>query len=290
MILSFNLMNRFVYITLIIALVGICVAAGRRPVTLFMVGDSTMADKTELEISPERGWGQLLPSYLQGNIVVQNHAMNGRSTKSFIDEGRWDEVLRRAHKGDIVVLQFGHNDAKESDPKRYASVEDYQRNLTRMIQDAQAKKMHVILCTPVCRRYFKNGEFYLHHGGYPDAAREVAKQMHVTFVDMEHLTQDWLIGLGDEASKAYYMNVAAGECKKFPDGKTDNTHYRENGAMAAAGLFVQALEKEHIKWLKPYLNYRADAAPVYTVFCRPDFKSDKTVRVESDMKSFKDNQ
>jgi len=281
-------MKQFGYLSSIVLLLLLCVAAQKRPVTIFMVGDSTMADKTELEISPERGWGQLLPTYLQGNIVVQNHAMNGRSTKSFLDEGRWDEVMRRAHKGDIVVLQFGHNDAKVSDPKRYASVEDYKHNLTRMIQDAQAKKMHVILCTPVCRRYFKNGEFYLHHGGYPDAARELAQQMHVTLVDMEHLTQDWLISLGDEASKAYFMNVPAGECKKFPDGKTDNTHYRENGAMVAAGMFVEALAGMNLKWMKPYLHFEADASPLYSTFCRPDFKSDRTVKVESDMKSFKE--
>jgi len=288
MMLSFNLMKQIISFCAVVAMLMLCVAAGKSPVTIFMVGDSTMADKTELEISPERGWGQLLPSYLKGNIVVQNHAMNGRSTKSFVVEGRWEEVLRRAKKGDIVVLQFGHNDAKVSDPKRYASVEDYTANLTRMIQEAKDKKMHVILCTPVCRRYFKNGEFYLHHGGYPDAARQVALKMQVPLVDMEQLTQQWLMGLGDEASKAYFMNVAAGECKKFPEGKVDNTHYRENGAMVAAGLFVQEVEKQHIKCLLPYLNYKADAAPTYTTFCRPDFKSDKTVKVESDMKSFKD--
>lgn len=281
-------MKQFGYLSSIVLLLLLCVAAQKRPVTIFMVGDSTMADKTELEISPERGWGQLLPTYLQGNIQVQNHAMNGRSTKSFLNEGRWDEVMRRAHKGDIVVLQFGHNDAKEADPKRYASVEDYKHNLTLMIRDAQAKKMHIILCTPVCRRYFKNGEFYMHHGGYPDAARQVAKEMQVTLVDMERLTQNWLVGLGDEASKSYFMNVPAGECKKFPDGKTDNTHYRENGAIAAAGMFVQTLDSMTIKWMKPYLHYHTDAKPVYTVFCRPDFKSDRTVRVESDMKSFKE--
>ncbi|MCQ2341481.1 MAG: rhamnogalacturonan acetylesterase [Paludibacteraceae bacterium] len=281
-------MRKIVSIGILVSVLLVWVAASKKPVTMFMVGDSTMADKTELDISPERGWGQLLPTYLKGRIVVQNHAMNGRSTKSFVDEGRWAEVLRRAHKGDIVVLQFGHNDAKVSDPKRYASVEDYTRNLTRMINEAQAQQLHVILCTPVCRRYFKKGEFYLHHGDYPKAAREVAQATNVPLIDMEQLTQEWLIGLGDEASKAYFMNVPAGECIKFPEGKTDNTHYRENGAMAAAGIFVQALAKANIKWVKPYLNYRPNAKPVYSTFCRPDFKSDKTVKVESDMKSFKE--
>lgn len=258
---------------MVAVLICMCVAMSKRPVTIFMVGDSTMADKTELDISPERGWGQVLPTYLKGNILVQNHAMNGRSTKSFVDEGRWDEVMNRARKGDIVVLQFGHNDAKEADPKRYASVEDYARNLTRMIREAQDRKMRVILCTPVCRRYFKDGVFCLNHGGYPDAARKVAGEMQVPLIDMEMLTRDWLTGVGDEASKAYYMHVAAGEYEKFPEGKTDNTHYRESGALVAAGLFVQALEKQGIQWMQPYLNYQQEAEVRYTTFCRPDFKS-----------------
>lgn len=258
------MMKRIYIISALALLLVLTLAATKKNVTMFMVGDSTMADKTELDISPERGWGQLLPTYLKGNIILQNHAKNGRSTKSFLDEGRWAEVMRRAHKGDIVVIQFGHNDAKESDPKRYASVEDYTANLTKMVREAQAKKMHVILCTPVCRRYFKNGEFYLHHGDYPAAAKQVAQTMQVPLIDMETLTKNWLIGLGDEASKAYYMNVAAGECSKFPEGKTDNTHYREAGALTAAGLFVQALAQTDLKWVKKYLNYQADAAPVYT--------------------------
>lgn len=282
-------MYRYGYWILIPLLAVFLSAFRHQPVTLFLVGDSTMADKTELTISPERGWGQLLPTYLKGNIVVQNHAMNGRSTKSFVDEGRWAEVMRRARGGDIVVLQFGHNDAKQSDPKRYASPEDYERNLTRMVEQAQAKGMHVILCTPVARRYFKNGAFYFHHGDYPARAKAVAAKMNVPLVDMEQLTAQWLQALGDEASKAYFMNVAAGECTKFPDGKIDNTHYRENGALAAAGLFVQEVNKQHIACLIKYVARKPHKEPVYTVFCRPEFRSDGTVKVESDMQSFKDN-
>ncbi|MCQ2348087.1 MAG: rhamnogalacturonan acetylesterase [Paludibacteraceae bacterium] len=264
-------MRKSFYLVCMAVALLLCGAATKRPVTLFMVGDSTMADKTELDISPERGWGQLLPTYLKGNIILQNHAMNGRSTKSFLDEGRWAEVMRRARKGDIVVIQFGHNDAKVSDPTRYASVEDYTANLTKMVREAQQKKLHVILCTPVARRYFKNGEFYFHHGDYPTAAKQVAHDMRVPLIDMEQLTAAWLQSIGDDASKPYYMNVPAGECTKFPEGKIDNTHYREQGALMAAQLFVQTVEQQHLPWLKRYLNYRPGATPVYSTFCRPSF-------------------
>ena len=129
-----------------------------------MIGDSTMADKTELDISPERGWGQLFPTYLTEDIIVENHAMNGRSTKSFLDEGRWDSVTSRIRKGDIVLIQFGHNDQKITDPKRYASIEDYQQNLIAMIEQAKKKGASVILCTPISRRSFnRTGEFIPKH-------------------------------------------------------------------------------------------------------------------------------
>lgn len=280
-------MKKIYFLSILVATMCL-LSAGKRPVTLFMCGDSTMADKTELDISPERGWGQLFPSYLKGNIVVQNHAMNGRSTKSFIDEGRWQVVLDRMHKGDWVILQFGHNDSKISDPKRYASIEDYENNLIRMVEEAQDKGAFVMIATPISRRYFKDGVWYPRHGGYPEAARRVAAAMRVPCLDLEAATADWLKELGDEASKAYYMNVAPGECTKFPEGKIDNTHLRENGAMAVGAMAVKEMLLLNSRRVLPYLRTDDDIQPVYTVFCRPSFDSDKKVKQESDMKSFKE--
>lgn len=279
-------MKRIVLFSALVACaVLLLTSAGKRPVTLFMVGDSTMADKTELDISPERGWGQLFPSFLQGNIVVENHAMNGRSTKSFRDEGRWQAVLDRIHRGDIVLIQFGHNDSKLSDPKRYASVEDYQTNLIAMVEEAQKKGASVILCTPISRRYFKNGEFHPRHGGYPEAVRRVANYKQVPLLDLEQATAQWIRELGDDASKAYFMNVAPGECSKFPDGKTDNTHLRENGALKVGAMAAQMIVTQKVKPLNKYIQIRENPTPVYTTFCRPEMDSDKTVKVESDLKT-----
>ena len=86
--------------------------ADKSAITIFMIGDSTMADKDLTGGNPERGWGQMLPGFLSEEIRVDNHAVNGRSTKSFIDEGRWDKVLSLLKKGDYVFIQFGHNDEK----------------------------------------------------------------------------------------------------------------------------------------------------------------------------------
>lgn len=259
-------MKKTFFSILLLGVLGLlCISAGKRPVTLFMVGDSTMADKEELDISPERGWGQLFPTYLKGNIVVENHARNGRSTKSFIAQGRWAEVMKRVHRGDIVLIQFGHNDAKQSDPERYTPIADYENNLMQMIEDAQKKHAHVVLCTPISRRYFKNGVFYPRHGGYPEAARRVAKRMNVPLLDLEQSTAEWLTNLGDEASKQYFMNVAPGECLKFPDGKTDNTHLREAGALEVGRQAAEQMKALNIKWLSKYITTEGEV--VYTTPC-----------------------
>ena len=231
-----------------------CISAGKKPVTLFMVGDSTMADKEDMEASPERGWGQLFPTYLKGDIVVQNHARNGRSTKSFMAEGRWAEVLNRAQRNDIVIIQFGHNDAKQEDPKRYANIEDYENNLMTMIEQAKKKHLKVILCTSVSRRSFKEGQYYDTHGAYPEAARRVARRMNVPLLDLHASSSEWVKRMGDEDSKAFFMNVVPGECTKYPEGKEDNTHLREAGALEIGRQAAEMIVNQKIKFLAKYID------------------------------------
>ena len=120
---------------------------------LFMAGDSTMADKP-LDL-PERGWGMVLPRYFKDPAVVRNHAVNGRSTKSFIDEGRWQAVVEQLREDDVVIVQFGHNDEKREDPARYTDPETtFRDNLRRFVSDVRARKASAILATPVARRKF----------------------------------------------------------------------------------------------------------------------------------------
>lgn len=226
-----------------------------------------MADKTELDASPERGWGQLFPTYLTGNIVIENHAKNGRSTKSFLEEHRWEEVLKRIKRGDIVLIEFGHNDTKISDPRRYASIELYEENLMKMVTEAKKKGAKVVLATPISRRYFKEGVFYPRHGGYPEALRRVAKRMDVPCLDLETTTAEWLRSLGDEASKSYYMNVAPGECTKFPEGKIDDTHLKESGALVVGRMAVEQIQALNVKCLKNYVRIPETIEPKYTNPC-----------------------
>ena len=110
--------------TLLLLAAGVGLAGFAQPparFTVYLIGDSTMADKPDPEHNPERGWGQALPRFLDGAVTVRNHAVNGRSSRSFIGEGRWDSVRVRLRKGDYVLVQFGHNDQKVEDSTRYTN-------------------------------------------------------------------------------------------------------------------------------------------------------------------------
>ena len=161
--------------------------------TIHLIGDSTMADKPTEPPNPERGWGQALPRWLNPEFVrVVNHAMNGRSTKSFLDEGRWANVIAMLRPGDFVIIQFGHNDEKDKSPDRYADPWGaYQENLRRFVREARERQAMPILATPVARRKWSNtGELLETHGDYPAAMRAVAGQQHVPLLEMNTLTME----------------------------------------------------------------------------------------------------
>nr|MBP6758930.1 rhamnogalacturonan acetylesterase [Flavobacterium sp.] len=125
-------------ITLFLLLISLnCFA--QKP-TIYGIGDSTMANKVKPEENPERGWGQMLPLFFNDNITIDNRAVNGRSTRSFIAEKRWDDILKTLKKGDYVFIQFGHNDQKEKDSTRYTNPHTaYRHNLIRFVEETRAK-------------------------------------------------------------------------------------------------------------------------------------------------------
>jgi DNA sulfur modification protein DndE len=220
---------------------------------VFMIGDSTMANKP-LDL-PERGWGMALGQFLVDPAMVQNHAVNGRSTKSFIDEGRWDKVLADLKDGDFVIIQFAHNDEKKEDPKRYADpATSFRDNLRRFIRETRAKGGSPLLATPVCRRKFDaTGKLVDTHGDYPAAVRAVAAAEKVPLLDLERATAKWLQAAGDTASRKFFMWIEPGAHPKIPDGRKDDTHFVEAGAKAVAELAVNEIRAQKLplaKWLK----------------------------------------
>lgn len=216
----------------------------QEPVKIYLVGDSTMADKPGTpEENPERGWGQLLPPFFKETVAIDNHAVNGRSSKSFIDEGRWDAIMENLQSGDYVFIQFGHNDQKETDATRYTNPwTGYRRNLEKYVNDTRAKGAHPLILSSIVRRKFnEKGTLIDTHGVYPFVARLVAEQMNVPFIDMQLMTEDYVIKLGPEDSKKIYLWVEPEEYAKFPDGKQDDTHLNLVGATTFAGLVVDAI-------------------------------------------------
>lgn len=212
-------------------------------VTVFLIGDSTMADRPHPEINPYRGWGQLLPTFFDSTVTVRNFAVNGRSTKSFIDEGRWTTVLGQLHAGDYVIIQFGHNDEKREDATRFTDPEtSYRANLERFVREARAKGATPILATSIVRRKFDStGTLQDTHGAYPVVTREVARAMHVPLLDLQQGTA-WLVqSYGPERSKELYAWIPAGTNTMYPNGLQDDTHLTVRGATEVARLAAMAL-------------------------------------------------
>lgn len=240
-------------------------------ITVFMIGDSTMANKSITGGKPERGWGHVLGGFFTEDIIVDNHAVNGRSSKSFIDEGRWDKVLSRIKPGDYVVIQFGHNDEKPKADRHTDPGTTFDANLERFVNESRERGATPILMNAIVRRNFlapcdqpghivasdnqvEGDTLYDTHGAYLDSPRNVAKKLNVPFVDANKITHELVQGLGREESKKLYMWVEPNTVPAVPKGSVDNTHLNIYGARVVAGLLVDAMA-EVMPALAPYVRH-----------------------------------
>ncbi|MBN2236930.1 MAG: rhamnogalacturonan acetylesterase [Bacteroidales bacterium] len=214
-------------------------------ITIYTIGDSTMANKPNPEENPERGWAQMLPMFFDENVVIENYAVNGRSTRSFIDEKRWEEVYNKLKKGDYVFIQFGHNDQKENDPKRYTNPHTaYRNNLILFVKETRKKGAIPIIFSSIARRNFNEvGTLVDTHGEYPMEARLVAQELNVPFIDLQSLTEKMEEAYGVEKSKDLHLHYQVGEIAYYPDGKEDNTHLSVKGATEVAKMAVIQLKE-----------------------------------------------
>lgn len=254
-------------------------------VTIWMAGDSTMADKPIDDEKQERGWGQMLPLMLQGPVKVSNHAKNGQSTKSCLDSGRWDNMMAGVKKGDYVIIQFGHNDEKIKSADRYSAPgTTFDANLARMVRDVKKKGATPILMNSIVRRNFptekvdntkdvsdheagptkvdpkEEGSILVDtHGDYLISPKNVAKKQKAVFIDMNAATHDLVQYLGTEKSKALYMWIPEGKYKFCPKGKIDNTHLNIYGGTVLARIAADSLAKRvpgFAKYVIPKENAR----------------------------------
>lgn len=228
------------YIILIFLLLS---CNSNQEVRILLIGDSTMADKPNPQENPERGWGQMLPDFFDENVILKNYAVNGRSTKSFIDEGKWSDVLSEIRPGDYVFIQFGHNDQKYKDSLRYTNpYTAYRRNLMRFVNESREKGGLPVLFSSIVRRKFNEyGVLEDTHGAYPFIAHQVANELDVPFIDLQLKSEDLVLDLGSEKSKEIYLWVEPGRYTIYPDGKKDDTHFSVKGATEMARLAVEGI-------------------------------------------------
>ena len=231
-------MKRLFLLTICLLFAGVACGGNLR---VHLIGDSTCATKELSKQNPERGWGQLFQPLFDGSVTIRNHAVNGRSTKSFRDEGRWKTVCDGLRPGDYVFIQFGHNDQKQSDSTRYASPVQYAANLSRYVAETRERGAVPVLLTSIVRRRFTDGVLDDTHGPYAAAVRRVAAETGTVLIDAERLTREWVSRLGDEASTAYYMWVEPGTNPRWPDGRQDNTHLNVRGARTVARMIAARL-------------------------------------------------
>jgi lysophospholipase L1-like esterase len=229
-----------------LTLASLLLATGFAPqerIVVYLIGDSTMANKPDPEHNPERGWGQALHEFLDDAVAVDNRAVNGRSTRSFISEGRWDSVRVRLKRGDYVLIQFGHNDQKIEDSTRYTNpYTAYRRNLARFVAESRARGATPVILSSIVRRKFNaSGVLEDTHGVYPFVARTVARETGAPFVDLQQLTEDLVLAAGPERSKALYVWTTAGQFPAFPQERRDDTHLSPRGATEVARLAARAL-------------------------------------------------
>ena len=224
----------------------------QKPVKIFMIGDSTMATKNPQRF-PEKGWGEVFGKYFNSNVTVVNKAMNGRSTKSFMAEGRWDEVMNNLKPGDYVFIEFGHNDEKVTSAKLGTTLDEFSQNLIKYVLDARSKGALPLLLTPIERRIFKNNQLYDSHGGYPDVVRKVAVEFKVPLIDMQSKSRQFILKTGEKESKKLFLHADSAVWANYPKGIADNTHFSEEGAIGMAKLAVEGIKELELP-LKKYLR------------------------------------
>ncbi|MDQ6530433.1 rhamnogalacturonan acetylesterase [Flavobacterium sp. LHD-85] len=255
---------RFFIITLCSVLILSAFSFKSKVTTIYLIGDSTVADYSleenyQTKKFPQVGWGQVFQPFFQKDsltlvsnvlgsakeVIVDDRAKGGRSTRTFFQEGRWASVYKSLQKGDVVMMQFGHNDASVEKTERYVNIEGYKEFLRLFINQTKEKGATPIVLTPVARNYpWKDGKLSNVHGDYPQAAIDVAKELNVKYIDLNELSIDFFSSKGQEfVTVNYFMNFEAGKFPAFPEGQKDNTHFQAKGGVEVARLVFNAMKK-----------------------------------------------
>lgn len=200
-----------------------------KKIKISLAGDSTVCNYPEDDIL--RGWGQVLSNYSNDGVAITNNAKGGRSTKTFIQEKRWEKLL--ADNPDFILIQFGHNDSHAKDrPESTDANSDYKEYLRQYADDAKANGVTAIFVTPMHRRVFRNGKLSQALKPYADAMKTVANEKDIAVVDLYSLSGKVLTEKGEKGSLYLFKN------------QEDRTHFCEAGAKLMAELILKELKKQ----------------------------------------------
>lgn len=243
---------------LVLALAATAVAEPSSP-RIFIAGDSTAQDY-KADRYPQSGWGTMLRCAV--DVPVENRAIGGRSTRSFIAEGRLDRIARDIAAGDTLLIQFGHNDADTRKmAERFTAVPDYMVNLRRFIAAARDRGAQAVLVTPVTLRKFHSGHVPRSFPLYEDAMRQVADETRTPLIDLAARSRGWLETAGDAGSRRYYLHYTVADAQPgFPNGVDDDTHFSELGARGVAEIVASELRRlrlpvsAHVRARRPALT------------------------------------
>ncbi|CAG7627410.1 rhamnogalacturonan acetylesterase [Paenibacillus allorhizosphaerae] len=208
--------------------------ADRNPTTLYIAGDSTVqtygADR-----APQAGWGQFIAEYFTDDLRFVNRAIGGRSSRTFIEEGRLEAILNEIKENDYLLVQMGHNDSTVSKPERYTEPYGaYKQYLKMYIEGARLRKSNPILFTPVGRLHYEDGAFINDFPDYCHAMKQVAGELEVPIVDLMARSLEQYTQLGYERATRLFMISSNG---------TDCTHITEEGAKCIANLVSQGIRE-----------------------------------------------
>lgn len=240
---------------------------------IFLAGDSTVAHYST-ERRPMAGWGEGLEIQLQEHhpdVTLKNFSKGGATTKSFFEEGLWDNLLKEVQKDDLVIIQFGHNDQKVT---AGVTANDYYCNLKQMVADVREREGEPILCTPVERRQVVDGVFEKTLAREQRAMIRLAREEKVYLIDLNEYSYLYFqYNSTPEKTREYFSWFGNGESDYYPAGSQDDTHLSVTGA-SEMGRFVYLRLRPYLQKERMFDDYYYGACMYPEVFSEEIVKAD----------------
>ncbi|MCY9668093.1 rhamnogalacturonan acetylesterase [Paenibacillus alginolyticus] len=203
-------------------------------INIYLAEDSTVQEYTA-DWAPQAGWGQFIAEYFNSEVRFHNRGIGGRSSKTFVEEGRLEAILEEIGPGDYLFVQMGHNDSTTSKPERYTEpYTTYKHYLKMYIDNARLRGATPIFITPMARLHYEDGTFINDFPDYCIAMKLLAEEEKVQLVDLMTISLEYYSSIGyDEAVNLFMISVNGTDC----------THFTDKGARRIAKILAEAIKE-----------------------------------------------